>query len=337
MTILRIHKKQNNFVILDKTCLHDVNLSWGAKGLHAYLISMPDNWSVRVSHLQQQAINGRDVVRRHLSELQKAGYLKKSSKRDSETGRFEGLEYLVLEYRDPEFNDNSPEPENPSSAKNEQLSPAPEIPAPGNPASENPPLINNKIINNKKINNKTTTSDDVESAKSQDIQEVAAVVSLPSVSRLSSHNAVIGDALTPSQKQRVLDFVDNLDVNNKESLVNEVEFCLLNPKNFSGCGNDFSRKLNAIRSVILRGDWCTPAGMLNQSVESSKNTAHKLLQLQDELRAAYAEANHFKRLLSQSSSEVRGDLEKILNQAIEKIKCIEEQIDVEFMRSIQTA
>lgn len=212
-----------------------------------------------------------------------------------------------------------------------------ENPAPAAPASENPLLINNKIINNKKINNKTTTSDDVESATSQVIQEVAAVVSLPSVSRLSSHDAVIGDALTPSQKQRVLDFVDNLDVNNKESLVNEVEFCLLNSKHFSGCGNDFSRKLNAIRSVILRGDWCTPAGMLNQPVESSKNTPHKLLQLQDELRAAYAEANHFKRLLSQSSSEVRGDLEKILNQSIEKIKCIEEQIDVEFMCSIQTA
>ena len=69
MAILRVYKKQNNFVILDKTCLHDEKLSWAAKGLHAYLISMPDDWSVRVSHLVYQATNGRDSVKGVLAEL----------------------------------------------------------------------------------------------------------------------------------------------------------------------------------------------------------------------------------------------------------------------------
>ena len=48
MAVLRISKKQQNFVILDKTCLHNTKLSLGAKGLHAYLMSMPDNWCVNV-------------------------------------------------------------------------------------------------------------------------------------------------------------------------------------------------------------------------------------------------------------------------------------------------
>ena len=40
MAVLRINKKETYFLILDKTCLKK-GLSWGAKGLHAYLISLP--------------------------------------------------------------------------------------------------------------------------------------------------------------------------------------------------------------------------------------------------------------------------------------------------------
>jgi DNA-binding transcriptional ArsR family regulator len=337
MTILRVHKKQNNFVILDKTCLHDVNLSWGAKGLHAYLISMPDNWSVRVSHLQQQAINGRDVVRRHLSELEKAGYLKKSSRRDSETGRFEGLEYLVLEFRDPELNDNSPEPENPFSVKNEQLSPGAGKPATGNPASENPPLINNKIINNKKINNQTTTSEGGNSAQSQQTENVAAAVSLQKVQRLSVQDALVSDALTLSQKQRVENFVNNLDISGKDCLIEEIEFCLLNNKHFTGCGNDFARKLNAIRSVVLRGDWQTPAGMAERVIENQNQSNTVISKLEQELKQAYAEANHFSRLMHNASEGARVELEKIFHQVEVKIQNLETKIELESTQSLQTA
>jgi hypothetical protein len=337
MTILRVHKKQNNFVILDKTCLHDVNLSWGAKGLHAYLISMPDNWSVRVSHLQQQAINGRDVVRRHLSELQKAGYLKKSSRRDSDTGRFEGLEYLVLEFRDPELNDNSPEPENPSSVKNEQLSPGAGKPATGNPASANPPLINNKIINNKKINNQTTTSDGDDCANNQEIENVAAVVSFQNVQRSNSEDVLIGNELTLSQKQRVNNFISKLDTHEKERLIAEVEFCLLNNKHFTGCGNDFARKLNAIRSVVLRGDWQTPAGMAERVIENQNQSNTVISKLEQELKQAYAEANHFSRLMHNASEGARVELEKIFHQVEVKIQNLETKIERESAQSLQTA
>lgn len=337
MAILRIHKKQNNFVILDKTCLLDEKLSWGAKGLHAFLISMPDDWSVRVSHLQQQATNGRDAVRGFLTELQKAGYIKKSSKRDSETGRFEGLEYLVLEFRDPEFKDNPPDSENPSSAKNEQLIPGSGKPATGNPASANPPLINNKIINNKKINNKTTTSDGDESANTQETENAAAVVSFQTVQRSNSEDALIGNALTLSQKQRVNHFVSNLDTPDKESLIAEVEFCLLNNKHFTGCGNDFARKLNAIRSVILRGDWQTPAGMAERVIENQNQSNPVISKLEQELKQAYAEANHFSRLMQNASAEARAELEKIFHQVTEKIQNLETKIELELAQSLQTA
>ena len=94
MAVLRIHKKQQNFVILDKTCLNDVTLSWGAKGLHAYLMSLPDDWQVRVSDLRLRSTNGRDAVRGLLNELEQVGYIERSISRNEVSGRFGGVEYL---------------------------------------------------------------------------------------------------------------------------------------------------------------------------------------------------------------------------------------------------
>jgi len=44
MSIFRIKKHTSPYVILDKTCLEEDALSWRAKGIHAYLISKPDDW-----------------------------------------------------------------------------------------------------------------------------------------------------------------------------------------------------------------------------------------------------------------------------------------------------
>ena len=95
MTVLRINKKEKNFLILDKTCLQATDLSWGAKGLHAYLMSLPDNWQVKVQDLSKRATNGRDSVRALLSELKTTGYISTSWMRDDKTGKYNCLEYLV--------------------------------------------------------------------------------------------------------------------------------------------------------------------------------------------------------------------------------------------------
>ncbi|WP_252582802.1 hypothetical protein [Legionella lytica] len=152
MTVLRIHKKQQNFVILDKTCLNDASLSWGAKGLHAYLISLPDDWKVQVSDLKERAKNGRDAVRGFLCELEQVGYIQKSTTRDNTSGRFGGIEYLVFEVPVPKNQHYAPETEKPSSVKNEQ-----KTPRPGNPSPENPTLINNNYINNNNIKSDAKT------------------------------------------------------------------------------------------------------------------------------------------------------------------------------------
>lgn len=50
MSDLIIIKTQHNkhFATINLTALEDKNLSWGAKGLHSYLITRPPNW--KTSH-----------------------------------------------------------------------------------------------------------------------------------------------------------------------------------------------------------------------------------------------------------------------------------------------
>ena len=80
--IIRIHKKQNNFVMLDKGFLEDERLSFKAKGILAYLLSKPDNWKVIVKDLINHSNEGKSAIYSGLSELKKAGYYKKEPVRD---------------------------------------------------------------------------------------------------------------------------------------------------------------------------------------------------------------------------------------------------------------
>ena len=68
MSIIKIRKHENNFVILQKTVLEMPKLSWKAKGLWAYLLSRIDNWEVNVKHLKSHFPGGKDLVLGMLKE-----------------------------------------------------------------------------------------------------------------------------------------------------------------------------------------------------------------------------------------------------------------------------
>ena len=70
-TMIRVIKKENPFVTIDKTCLKDDRLSWKAKGLLCYLLSLPDDWDIYVSELINHAFDGRDSTAAGLRELPK--------------------------------------------------------------------------------------------------------------------------------------------------------------------------------------------------------------------------------------------------------------------------
>lgn len=125
MSIIRIQKRENPFVQLDRTALEDTRLSWRTKGLHAYLVSRPDDWRISVSHLVKQAKEGRDAVYATLAELITFGYAARIERRQK--GKITGYDYIIYEV---------PLPGNPETA----APPLPDFPDTAEPDTANPTL-----------------------------------------------------------------------------------------------------------------------------------------------------------------------------------------------------
>lgn len=148
--IIRVQKRENPYVIIDKTALNDDRLSWKAKGLLNYLISLPDDWTVHERDLAKRSKDGRDSTRAGIKELIQYGYVVRKRLHDS-SGHFAGWETVVYEVPqavEVDEKDESPRSENPTSEK-----PTSEKPTSENPTYTNYPL--DKLTNEL---NATTTS-----------------------------------------------------------------------------------------------------------------------------------------------------------------------------------
>lgn len=86
-------RRRVGWVVLPNSVLERDNLSWKAKGLLAYLLSRPDNWEVRESHLAQMGADGRDAVRSGLKELIDAGLMIRRQVRAA-NGQLHWLSYV---------------------------------------------------------------------------------------------------------------------------------------------------------------------------------------------------------------------------------------------------
>lgn len=89
-------KKETNYTVLDNTFIKDCSLSWKAKGVMTYLLSLPEDWEIYLSELQNHATDGRDSLQNALKELIEKGYLVKIQKKD-EKGRFTNNIFIIYE------------------------------------------------------------------------------------------------------------------------------------------------------------------------------------------------------------------------------------------------
>ena len=95
-TIFRVSKNTDNpFVMIDRRVIENPKLSWKAKGLLAYLLSRPDNWTVRFRDLVKRSPDGAHTVRVSMKELVLAGHVKVTAER--ENGRVKQWTYTVHE------------------------------------------------------------------------------------------------------------------------------------------------------------------------------------------------------------------------------------------------
>lgn len=96
-----------DFTTLPNDLIRDDRLSWKALGLLVYVLSRPDNFRLRLSHLAKQKKTGGDATRAGLKELELAGYLTIRRERD-ELGKFFQVTWEVTDL--PNATSTDPEP-----------------------------------------------------------------------------------------------------------------------------------------------------------------------------------------------------------------------------------
>lgn len=129
-------KRDRGFTKLSNAQIRDDRISWKARGLLAYLLSLPDWWQLRVSKLVEQGPDGRHSTRAGLAELQKFGYVLIERERNAR-GRFERTLWTIVE--EPSANPRDiatpATPATPANPANPRTPPSP--PSPPSPRSEN--------------------------------------------------------------------------------------------------------------------------------------------------------------------------------------------------------
>jgi hypothetical protein len=85
------------FTTVDNRIFDDERLSAEGMGVLVYLISRPDDWQVRLTQLGNKFRMGRDKIQRVMREIIAAGYAEREWTRDSVTGAFTAVEYVITD------------------------------------------------------------------------------------------------------------------------------------------------------------------------------------------------------------------------------------------------
>ena len=113
MSVFKI-EKNNNYTVMSNYHLRDKSLSYKAKGLLSFMLSLPEDWDYSLNGLVVISKESRDGIRSILKELQENHYLEIEKVRGAK-GYFE---YNYLIYEKPHFieldqDKNHPDTENP--------------------------------------------------------------------------------------------------------------------------------------------------------------------------------------------------------------------------------
>ena len=94
---IRRAKHEKNYTVILNSTIQDSSLSWKARGLHHYVLSLPDDWSICIAHLTEQSLSdGEATVKSALKELEAQGYLSKVRLKD-DRGRFSKVVWDIYE------------------------------------------------------------------------------------------------------------------------------------------------------------------------------------------------------------------------------------------------
>lgn len=108
-------RHEKDYVVLGNEMVQNKALSWKARGLLVYILSLPKHWKLYVSELANHATDGVDGTRTGFKELKKAGYVTGGRARGDD-GTFY-WRYEASEYPAPAPHGEIPYMDNPDGAK----------------------------------------------------------------------------------------------------------------------------------------------------------------------------------------------------------------------------
>lgn len=75
--IIRSPRPASHFTVVSNETIRDSRLSWKARGILLYLLSLPDNWQTSADELVRRGPDGRHGVLTGLQELEAVGYVQR--------------------------------------------------------------------------------------------------------------------------------------------------------------------------------------------------------------------------------------------------------------------
>ena len=93
-------EKTKNYTVIHNQFLKRKDLSWKAKGILAYVLSLPDDWNINLNELMKHATDGEASFRTGWKELSDKGYVKRKPVRDKQ--RIKYWETVIYENVDVE-------------------------------------------------------------------------------------------------------------------------------------------------------------------------------------------------------------------------------------------
>ncbi len=97
MPIVKTARRKHPYAQIDRRTLADARLSLKAKGLLAYLLSLPDDWEIHTSEIFKHSTDGSYAHREAFRELLKLGYATCEKKRSADNSRIEGSIWTIHE------------------------------------------------------------------------------------------------------------------------------------------------------------------------------------------------------------------------------------------------
>jgi hypothetical protein len=95
-SINRIKNKTENFTIVSNEIFQRRDVSARAKGIYAYIMTLPDDWKIYKQEVFTHFSEGKNALDSAFKELEKLGYISKE-KTKNEKGQFVGWDYTIYE------------------------------------------------------------------------------------------------------------------------------------------------------------------------------------------------------------------------------------------------